>query len=100
MMKKSPLGEILEMQDKNGGILPQSQPTQSSGSTQNVSVHVVSPNTSTKSKPETQDTSSEVPDLDSSNLGEVRSDEEKFKSDSINDEKMASDKELWSGKKH
>ena len=100
LMKQSPLGEILEMQEANGGILPQSQPTQSSGSTPNVSVHVMSQNGSKKGTQEQDSSSSDVPDLDSSTLGDVKSDDDKFKSDSISSEKMASDKELWSSKKH
>ena len=99
MMKESPLGDILAMQDANGGVLPQSQPTQSSGSTGNVSVHVMSQSGSKKSQP-LETSSSDVPDLDSSTLGDVKSDDDRFKSDSVNSEKMASDKELWSSKKH
>jgi hypothetical protein len=87
---KSPLEAILLEQEKNGIIITPTAPSSSNSVAANS-------NTQTQSK-KTLGSYSDGPELDSNTLGDVSSNAGSFKADSINNEKLGSDKEFWANK--
>ena len=87
--ERSPLEAILIEQEKNGIIITPTQPSSTTAAANSNTA-----NSQTQSK-KTIGSYSDGPELDSSTLGDVSSDAGGFKTDSINNEKLGSDKDLW-----